>query len=167
MLLFLRIGAGGVGSAKYTYFHDTFVRRLRSMSEEDYLESLALAQLMPGPNMLNVSIASGLRLHGKMLAVVGTIAVILPGVVLIAFLSVFAANAGTQAPVAAALHGITIGACALVAVTLAGLARANLRTRVDALLALACFAAMLAGVALPVILLVLGPASVWVHRRAA
>ncbi len=92
------------------------VRHHGWVTDDEYLEFLSLAQLLPGSNPINVAILVGAHVAGPAGAAVAFVASVLPGFIILTALGVFAMNA--HAPwITGALR-----ACAAVAV---GLALAN------------------------------------------
>lgn len=166
LLTYTKIGLA-VGTQKHAYLYDAFVRRRALIAESDYLEGFALSNLLPGPNMVNLAIACGLRLQGKRLAILGTLALVLPGTVIIALVAVFATSAADDPLVAAALRGMMAGACAVVVITFWRMARGSLSGVLDVALAAACCGAMIAGVPLLVALPAFGVVSFVLHPAKA
>lgn len=161
---FLVIGLISFGGQRQAYLFDAFVRRLRWMSDEDYLEGLALSQALPGPNFMNVAAYCGTRMSGVGSGLLGALLVAVPGAIFISLLTAFFVGSIADPRVAGALHGVTVGAAALLAVTLYRLGRRGLRVPLDAAVALAALALSVAGVPLVVILVALGGANLWRHR---
>ncbi|MBU6422986.1 MAG: chromate transporter [Chloroflexota bacterium] len=161
---FLVIGLISFGGQRQAYLYDAFVRRLRWMTDDDYLEGLALSQALPGPNFMNVAAYCGTRLGGVGSGLLGAVLVAVPGAIFISLLTAFFVRFIADPHVAGALHGVTIGAAALLAVTLYRLARRGLRLPLDVVVAVAALALSVVGVPLVVILVVLGGANLWRHR---
>ena len=82
-------GFGGV----VAWAHRILVERRRWLGERDYAELLGLSQIMPGGNIVNISILVGFRFHG----VVGTL-VALAGLLIVPFCLLLAVNAALQGP---------------------------------------------------------------------
>src|SRR4051794_41957819 len=82
-----------------------FVQERRWLSETEFLSGLALCQVFPGINVLNLAIWLGFRLHGGKGAVAGALAMLVPpGFVLLGIASAFA-GLSQYAGVRAALAG--------------------------------------------------------------
>jgi chromate transporter len=92
------------------------VRRNGWINDDDYLEVLALAQLLPGSNPTNTAVLIGQRLAGLGGAISGLLASVLPGFVILMLIGAFALDSH-QPWVRGALRG-----CAATAV---GLTLAN------------------------------------------
>ncbi len=164
---FLVLGLVSFGGQRQAYLFDAFVRRLHWMSEAEFLEGLALAQALPGPNFMNVAAYCGTRMNGVAAGIAGALLVAVPGAIVISVVTAFFVGSIADPRVAGALHGVTIGAAALLAVTLYRLARGGLRIPLDAAIAVAALGLSLVGVPLVVILVGLGGANLWRHRPRA
>ncbi|MDE3113458.1 MAG: chromate transporter [Chloroflexota bacterium] len=161
---FLVIGLISFGGQRQAYLFDAFVRRLHWMGDEDYLEGLALSQALPGPNFMNVAAYCGTRMRGVGAGILGAFLVAVPGAIFISLLSAFFIGSIGDPRVVGALHGVTIGAAALLAVTLYRLARRGLRVPLDGMIAALALALSVVGVPLVVILVGVGGANLWRHR---
>jgi chromate transporter len=114
--VFARISATAFGGGQMGAIRREIVRVNRWLDEEEFLELLSIAQLLPGANPTNVAVLVGSRLRGASGAAAALIAAVLPG---FAILMVLAAVAlGSHLP---AVTG-ALTACAAVAV---GLTLAN------------------------------------------
>jgi chromate transporter len=88
--LFFQIGAMSFGGGLSAWLYREIVERRRWLSESDFLSGLALAQVMPGINMANLSVYVGQRLHGARGAIVALVALLsAPFFAIIALASVF------------------------------------------------------------------------------
>ena len=122
------------------------VEKKRWLTREEFIEDWAVAQIMPGPNVVNLSLMVGGRyfgLKGAMAALAGMLTVPLMGVLLLALLHAqFADHAG----VAGALRGMAAVAAGLIGATglkLLGALQGNaLGPRLCVALGLLCFAAI-------------------------
>ena len=111
-----RIGILGFGGVNVLFRH-VVVERRRWLSEQDYAEVLGLGQVLPGPNVINVTIQLGTRWHGAAGAVAAPFGLVCGPVVVLIGLALLhdrlaeiplvqAMLAGT----AAAAAGMTLGA---------------------------------------------------------
>ena len=93
------------------------VEKKRWMTQEEFVEEWAVAQIMPGPNVVNLSLMIGARyfgFKGAMAALAGMLTVPLVIVLLLALLyAQFAAHPGLQG----ALRGMGAVAAGLIAAT--------------------------------------------------
>ena len=79
----LTIGTLSFGSAsRIVLYEDAVVRERGWLSEDEFSEVLTVAQLLPGPNLVNLSAYLGYRLVGIGGALIGIVCLCLPGAVL-------------------------------------------------------------------------------------
>ena len=84
----LAIGTLSFGSAsRIVLYEDAVVRERGWLSEDEFAEVLTVAQLLPGPNLVNLSAYLGYRLVGPLGSVLGVACLCLPGSVLAVVLS--------------------------------------------------------------------------------
>lgn len=114
------------------------VERRDWLDDDEFVEALALAELMPGANLVNLAVFIGHRLHGAAGAAVATLAVCIPPFA-IALAVAYAYFAHIDVPlVGAALRGCAAGAVGL---TIANAVELTLERRSDGPLGLALLAA--------------------------
>src|SRR5574342_238917 len=82
---FLRLGAAGFGGpvALVGYMHRDLVEQRRWITEAEYREGLALAQLAPGPLAAQLAIYLGYVHYGVLGATVVGLAFVLPSLVMV------------------------------------------------------------------------------------
>jgi chromate transporter len=93
------------------------VERKRWMTREEFVEEWAVAQIMPGPNVINLSMMLGDRwfgLRGAMVALAGILTVPL---LLVLALALLYAHFATDPHVAGALRGMSAVAAGLITAT--------------------------------------------------
>ncbi|MES2400798.1 MAG: chromate transporter [Pseudomonadota bacterium] len=93
------------------------VEKKRWMTREEFVEDWAVAQIMPGPNVINLAIMIGSRyfgLPGALAALAGMLAVPL---VLVLLLGIFYAHVAGHPGAAGALRGMGAVAAGLIAAT--------------------------------------------------
>lgn len=122
------------------------VERKRWLTRDEFIDDWAVAQIMPGPNVVNLSLMVGSRyfgLKGALAALAGMLCVPLVVVLLLALLY---AHYATHPGVAGALRGMGAVSAGLIAATglkLAGALTGNvLGLRVCAVLGVLCFVAI-------------------------
>jgi len=76
---FLWIGCVSFGGGRTAYFQDELVVRRRWLTNEEFLEAVALAQLLPGPTVGNLAAYLGQRLAGARGAVLAMACLTVPG----------------------------------------------------------------------------------------
>ena len=103
------------------------VERKRWLTQEEFLEDWAVAQIMPGPNVVNLSLMVGGRyfgLPGALAALAGMLAVPL---VIVLLLGVLYTRFGDNAQMAGALRGMAAVSAGMIAATGVKLATALAR----------------------------------------
>jgi chromate transporter len=88
-LVFARIGLTSFGGGLSGWFMREFVQDRQWLTEEEFLNGLALSQALPGVNIKNLAIWIGYRLLGWRGAVAGFCGIIFPPAVFIILLGVF------------------------------------------------------------------------------
>jgi chromate transporter len=76
---FAWIGVISFGGGRAAYFQDELVARRRWLTNEEFLESIALSQMMPGPGIGNLAACLGQRLGGWRGALLAVACLTLPG----------------------------------------------------------------------------------------
>lgn len=87
---FLKLGTTGFGGpvALVGYMHRDLVEQRKWITEEEYKEGLALAQLAPGPLAAQLGIYLGYVHHGVLGATLSGLAFVLPSFIMVVFLGV-------------------------------------------------------------------------------
>jgi len=144
-VVFNRMSLQGFGGVLPVAQH-ALVERERWMTHEQFVEALALAQVLPGPNIVNLALMFGDRhfgLRGALAALAGLLAV--PAIIVLALAALYAGFAHVPR-VAGALRGMGAVAAGLVIATALKLwptLRANaLGRRAAALIGTAAFVAV-------------------------
>lgn len=88
---FLKIGSVAFGGfmSLISFIETVVVKRHKLITHEEMLDAISLANLLPGPQAVNVVAFVGYRLKGAMGAVIATTSIILPSFLLILTLSYF------------------------------------------------------------------------------
>lgn len=83
--IFLRLGLTSFGGpvAHLGYFHETFVRELRWLSDQEFAHLVSICQFLPGPASSQVGMGIGLLRAGVAGALVSWVGFILPSAVLL------------------------------------------------------------------------------------
>jgi chromate transporter len=111
----LTIGTLSFGSgSRIVLYEDAVVRKRGWLSSSEFEEVLTIAQLLPGPNLVNLSAYLGYRLVGVVPAVLGVLCLCVPGAVMAVALS---AALATERPWASALlRGMAVAGLVLLLV---------------------------------------------------
>jgi chromate transporter len=141
-IIFLKLGTLAIGGGTQAFMYRDLVEVKRWISHKDFLTGLAIAQVLPGANPVNLALYFGRKLHGAPGAIAAVFGMVGP-----AFCIILAAGyAYRQLAHFPATHFILLGAAAVgVAATLAmGI---KIATRLDRnwatiLIALVTFAAV-------------------------
>lgn len=121
-LIFSRIGLTSFGGGLSGWLYREFVQDRNWMSEEEFLNGLALSQALPGVNVKNMAIWIGYRLAGASGAVAGFMGIIVPPAVFIVLLATLFASLTGYSFTNVALAGAAaaaIGLSASMAITTA------------------------------------------------
>jgi chromate transporter len=163
---FLELGLIGFGGV-LPFARRLIVERRGWLDAQEFADLLGLCQILPGGNIINLSVAVGLQFHGPFGAFACVMALIsVPAVLVVGVGSLYAEYA--HVPVVRNLFaGVAAAAAGLLIAMALRLAQPLARTPLLALLGLACFAAI-ALLRLPMlpVVLVLAPLGVLIARRA-
>jgi chromate transporter len=160
-------GFGGV----LAWSRRMLVETKRWMTPDEFNDAYALSQMLPGPNVVNLSVVFGSRIRGASGAAVALLGLMGPPVAIVSLLGLLYARFGEIATVRGALAGIAAAAAGLVIGTAAKMAQPLFGSGLNAapFVALITFAAI--GVLrwpLHWVLLVMLPLSIavaWWERR--
>lgn len=163
---FLGLGMMAFGGA-LPLAHRMLVEDKRWLSETEFTELLGLCQFLPGGNMINLSVAVGMRFHGvkgAFVSIMGLVA--MPSVVLV-LLGMLYERFQNDAQVAHVFAGLAAAAAGLL-VAMALKIIVQLRGKyLMALVAILCFIAIaLLRWPLLWVMLVMTPLSIWVTARS-
>jgi chromate transporter len=158
---FLWIGLTSFGMGRQAYLYEAFVRT-GWISQEVFLADYAKTMVLPGASFVNLTFLCGWRIGGLPMAVAGTALVFLPGTVAILAATVYLVADDPR--IAGLLHGILVGAVALLIATVARMSRAAITSASAAVLALASLGLTLAEVPLVVTVLLTGAIGLWWYR---
>jgi chromate transporter len=87
ILLNLNIGALSFGGSGRIYlYQEAVVDRNHWMSDEEFQEIFTMIQVLPGPNLVNLSVYLGYRLAGRIATFLGVLALATPGAALAIFI---------------------------------------------------------------------------------
>jgi chromate transporter len=111
--LFARIGLTSFGGGLSAWIYREVVDRRKWLSEDEFLAGLTLAQILPGPNVINISIYIGQRLRGTAGSVTAALALLLPPMVVAVGLLILFRSYGQVAWLHDLLEGIAAAAIGL------------------------------------------------------
>jgi chromate transporter len=103
----------GFGGGQKAQIRRQFVSRKRWITDQDFIEALEVAELLPGPNVLNLAVFIGQRLRGVRGAFVALIVGALPPLLIVLVAGAFYFSKFHTPLVHAALNGATAAAFGL------------------------------------------------------
>lgn len=106
LAVFVQMGMMSFGGGLSGWMHREIVERRGWMGEERFLAALALGQVLPGPNSVNLALQIGLQLRGGIGAVAAGIGLLGPPFLVILVLAMLYARYGGVGLVNTALMGI-------------------------------------------------------------
>jgi len=164
-LAFNRLALRGFGGV-LPWAQRTLVEEERWMSNQEFVDMLALAQVLPGPNIGNLALMVGDRFFGLRGALAALAGMFAAPLAIVLALAVFYSGFAGEPRVAAALRGMGAVSAGLIAAIAIKALQARTPDRTGWLMLAATFVAV--GVLrwpLPWVMAALGPLSVWVAWR--
>lgn len=142
----LSLTAFGGPAGHVAIFREELVRRRGWLDDDAFLDLVALTSLLPGPNSTELAMEIGRRRAGRAGLLAAGLGFIVPAALVVLAVAWLYVAYGAVPAVAAAFAGVMPVVIALLAVTVAGLARSLLPRPILALAAAVCALAALAGV---------------------
>jgi chromate transport protein ChrA len=104
-----KIGALSFGSVSRVVLYEEEVVLMRSwLSPDEFREALTLAQILPGPNLVNLAAAIGYKLFSLPKAVLALSPLLIPGAILAVLIALFVPL--DRPWIATLFHGFAVGA---------------------------------------------------------
>jgi chromate transporter len=125
-LEFLFIGATSFGGGVVAYLRDGLVDKRGWLSDQEFVEYLAISQSLPGLNATNMAVLVGDTLRGYLGAITALIAICLPGGLLMFAVGIAYHQSGDNPLVTAALKGVAAAAIGLILATTIKLGKKSL-----------------------------------------
>jgi chromate transporter len=143
--VFLKLGLTSFGGpiAHLGYFRVEFVERRRWLTEQSFVDLLALAQFLPGPASSQTGFAIGLLRGGLLGGLAAWIGFTLPSATLMLLFAYGAGSIADSSLGSGLLHGLKLVAVAIVAQAVMGMARTLCPDRVRASIATVALVVML------------------------
>jgi chromate transporter len=104
--VFLRLGMASFGGGLPGWMHHEVVRKRGWLDEERFMAGLALGQVLPGPNSVNLALHIGQQLRGWPGAVAAFLGILGPPFLFILVLAAAQARVSGSPALAAALGGV-------------------------------------------------------------
>jgi chromate transporter len=129
----LRIASTSFGGymAMISVTQNVVVERRELLSDEEMLNAISLASILPGPTAINVVAYIGYRLRGVPGAAISVCAAVLPAFVLMVALSIAYFNWGYGAAMSRAFTGVVPAVAAIVAVAALRMCRTAVKRPLD------------------------------------
>ncbi len=134
---FLGIGLSSFGGGTTAWMRKELVRKRGWLEERPFLAGLALCQIAPGPNGMNLAVFVGTNLRGMRGAVAALGGLMLPPVVIVMAAGLLYLRAGTLPGVQNVLTGVGAAAVGLMFANGVQIARRAIRSAVPGVLATA------------------------------
>lgn len=166
---FFRMALHGFGGV-LPWARRAIVEEKRWMTAQEFNEAFAVAQFLPGANVVNLAVVFGGRLHGAAGAAAALIGLLLPPTVIILVLGVLYSRFGDVAALQRVLVGVAAAAAGLIGAMTVKMTLPLLREGAPALViaAIGFVAVGFLRYPLPLVLIVLAPISIavaaWVRR---
>lgn len=163
--LFFKLGAISFGgpAAHIALMEQEVVVRRSWLSREHFLDLLAAANLVPGPNATEMAIHIGFVRAGWPGLVAAGVAFVLPAFVISLALAIVYVRLGTLPQSAALFYGINPAVIAIILTATYRLGRTAVKDRIAIAIGIACLAAVLLGVNQVVVLLAAGAAGILLY----
>jgi chromate transporter len=169
-LAFLKLGTIGFGgpAAHIAMMEDEFVRKRQWITEVDFLDRLAAANLIPGPSSTEMAIFIGRSKRSWAGLLVAGCCFIIPATVMVAMIAVVYVRFGSLPQVAGILYAIKPAVIAIILQAFLSLARTATKNRLLAAVGVISIALNTIGIAPLVVLAIAGIASgaaLWFKRQ--
>lgn len=134
-LVFFKIGAFTIGGgyAMVPLIKEALVDKKKWLSDEEFVDGLAIAQSAPGILAVNIAIITGEKIAGKFGTVAGTLGAILPSFLMILALATFMASVRDSKVFIAFFNGLKPVTVALIFISVIKMAKStkiNLKTAI-------------------------------------
>lgn len=165
VVTFLFIGVTSVGGGLTAYIRRIIVDNKAWLTDEEFFPGLALCQLLPGANVVGLSLYIGNHLCGIPGAVIATICLIAPSASILFGLGYLYFSLGSLPAINSLLIGVAAVACGLMASMCVESAKASIRNRFDFMMFLITFFLVkFAHVHVPLAILIMTPIAIWWYR---
>ncbi len=163
--IFLLAGGLSFGGGAVAYLREYLVRQEGWLDDEGFLGAMEISETLPGLNAVNMAIIMGDNLRGLAGAAVSVIGMLLPGGIVVMVLGILYQSNHSNPDVKRFLLGIAAAAVGLLSAVTLQIGRRQFRQLPDiAIIVLTFLAVSFVKLPLFVVLLGLGPVSVWLYR---
>lgn len=163
--LFAFIGMTSFGGGLTAYIRRLVVSKKQWLTDEEFLPGLGLVQLLPGANVVGLSVYIGNHLRGPIGSIVALTAMIIPPFIMVCVLGFLYFYAGKTTDAGAILAGVTAAACGLMASMVFEAGQKAITGIFDVFLIALTFALVRLGhLHVPYVILIVSPLAIWWHR---
>jgi chromate transporter len=110
---FLRLGSISFGGGTTAWLYREMVQRRAWLDDKTFLSALALSQIMPGANSMNLAALVGQRLRGAKGAAAAALGLVAAPFAIVLALAILYGDIGPSARLHAVLGGVAVGAIGL------------------------------------------------------
>lgn len=164
------VSAGGLsfGGGAVAYLREYIVKQQGWLDDEGFLGAMEISETVPGLIAVNMSVIVGDNLRGIPGAMVAVLGMLLPGSISVMTLAILYQSNHTNPDVKHFLLGIAAAAVGLLTMVALQLGRRQFGKLPDAVIvAVTFFAVSIFKISLPLVLVTLGPISVFLYRPSA
>lgn len=162
---FLFIGLTSFGGGVTAYIRRIIVENKQWLTNEEFFSGLAFCQLLPGANVVGISLYIGNHLCGIPGAILAALCIIFPPSLLFFGLGYFYFSVGALPSIEAMLKGAGAVACGLMASMFVEAVKESLNNSVDVLIFIATFLLThCAHLHVPYVILIMAPLAIWWYR---
>ena len=162
---FFIIGSISFGGGIIAYERLLLVEQRKWLTSDEFMAYLAISQTMPGLNSVNLAVLTGDHLRGILGALCATIALILPGSLFVLGLGIIYSKNAAHPFANLILSGIAAGACGLLAAITYQIGEEFWKhLKSFFVIAMTLFLMSVAKLALPFVLLIMVPISIYLYR---
>ena len=163
--LFAFIGMTSFGGGLTAYIRRLVVTKKQWLTDEEFLPGLGLVQLLPGANVVGLSVYIGNHLRGPIGSIIALTAMIIPPFIMVCALGFIYFYAGKTTDAGAILAGVTAAACGLMASMVFEAGQKAITGVFDVLLIILTFLLVRIGhLHVPYVILIVAPLAIWWHR---
>jgi chromate transporter len=153
------------GGGAVAYLREYLVRREEWMSDEEFLDAMEVSETLPGLNAVNMSVIVGDELRGVPGAALAVLGMLLPGAIVVMTLGILWESNRQNPTITRLLEGVAAAAVGLLLTVTLQLGRRQFRQFPDVAIIIATFIAVsVFKISLPLVLLTIGPAAVFLYR---
>ncbi|HKN14075.1 MAG TPA: chromate transporter [Candidatus Binatus sp.] len=163
--IFLLAGGLSFGGGAVAYLREYLVRDEGWLDDEGFLGAMEISETLPGLNAVNMAIIMGDNLRGIAGAAVSVIGMLLPGSIVVMVLGILYQSNHSNPELKRFLLGIAAAAVGLLSAVTLQIGRRQFRQLPDIAIVIITFLAVSSlKLQLFVVLLGIGPISVWLYR---